>query len=172
MQKSCEQIAEMLVDYADGLLSQSKSGEVAKHLAKCEHCRNTLKALRKSLRLANVIWEDGLAETKTIPIPVPRKSERVRRRRYAAIAASILILVTTSIIWRGFVRPPEPEPTFAESERSIEQSASAARLLAATDLLAEYPDAQPIVKQQYRYIVETYPDTPAAAKAKLRSNNL
>jgi len=56
----------------------------------------------------------------------------------------------------------------AEIEREITESGSAARLLAAADLLAKYPDAKTIVERQYRYIVETYPETPAAAKAKLR----
>jgi len=41
-------------------------------------------------------------------------------------------------------------------------------LLVATELLAEYRDDEAIVKQQYRYIVETYPETAAAAKAKLK----
>ena len=50
--------------------------------------------------------------------------------------------------------------------RSINESGSAARLLAATELLTEYPDAKAIVKEQYRYIVEIYPETAAAAKAK------
>ena len=47
----------------------------------------------------------------------------------------------------------------------IAESVSAARLLAATELLTEVSDAQPIVDQQYRYIVETYPETTAANKA-------
>lgn len=64
------------------------------------------------------------------------------------------------------MRPAKKELSFAEIERKIMESGSAARLLAAAELLAEYPDAQLIVKQQYRYIVETYPETPAAAKAK------
>jgi len=76
--------------------------------------------------------------------------------------------VTISGVWRALVRPTEEEPTFAEIERKITESCSAARLLAAVDLLAKYPDAETIVKKQYSYIVETYPETPAAAKAKLR----
>ncbi len=168
MQKSCKEISEMLVDYADGRLSPSKSSEVAEHLAKCESCRKTLNALQRSLELTGVIWEDGLAETETIHIPIPQKARKLRWPRYAAIAASVLVVVTTSIVWRVLVRPPERELTFAEIERKIIESGSAARLLAAADLLAKYPDAKTIVERQYRYIVKTYPQTPAAAKAKLR----
>jgi hypothetical protein len=168
MQKSCREIDKMLVDYADGQLSPSESSEVAEHLAKCEHCRRTLEALQRSLELAAVIWEDGLAETEAIRIPIAHKTGKAHWPRYAAVAASVLLVVTISVVWRALVRPTEKEPTFSEIERKINESGSAARLLAATDLLAKYPDAKTIVERQYRYIVKTYPETPAAAEAKLR----
>lgn len=166
MGKSCEEIREMLVDYADGQLSPSESNKVAEHLGKCEHCQRMLEALQRSLKLAEVVWEDGLAETKEIRAPIHGKVRKLRWPRYAAIAAGILLVVTTSIVWRTLMRPAKKELSFAEIERKIMESGSAARLLAAAELLAEYPDAQLIVKQQYRYIVETYPETSAAAKAK------
>jgi len=168
MQKSCKDITEMLVDYADGQLSASESSEVAAHLAKCEQCQRTLQALQRSLELAGVIWEDGLAETKAIRIPISRKARRIRWPRYSAIAASILLVLTSAVVWLAIIRPTEKEPTFAEIERRIIESGSAARLLAAADLLAKYPDAEAIAKRQYRYIAETYPETAAAAKAKLQ----
>ena len=158
----------MLVDYADGWLSPGESSKVAAHLAKCEDCRRTLETLKRSLELAGIIWEDGLAETEAIRIPIPKKVRKVRWAGYAAIAAGILLVVTISGVWRALVRPTGQEPTFAEIERRITESGSAARLLAAADLLAKYPDVESIVKQQYRHIVETYPETPAAAEAKLR----
>jgi len=168
MQRSCEDISEMLVDYADGQLSASESSEVAEHLVKCERCRRTLEALQHSLELTGVIWEDGLAETEAIRIPIPRKTRKIRWPKYAAVAASILLILTSALIWRVLVRPAKKELTFAEIEQKIIESGSAARLLAAADLLAEYPDAKTIAKRQYRYIVKTYPETPAAAKAKLK----
>jgi len=168
MEKSCEEIREMLVDYADGQLLPSDSKKVADHLAECAHCRKMLDALQRSLELAGVVWEDGLAETKEIRAPIHGKVRKIRWPRYAAIAAGILLVVTTSIVWRELVRPAKKELTFAEIERRITESSNAARLLAATELLAEYPDAETIVKEQYRYIVETYPETAAAAKAKLK----
>ena len=69
MEKSCEKIEEMLVDYADGRLSPGESNKVAEHLEKCEHCRRILGALQRSLKLAEVIWADGLTETKEIHAP-------------------------------------------------------------------------------------------------------
>ncbi len=168
MERSCEDIREMLVDYADGRLSTIASNEVAEHLRKCEHCQKMLEALRRSLELAGVVWEDGLAETKEIRAPILGKARKIRWFKYAAVAAGILLVVSTSIVWRTLMRPAKKELSFAEIERKITESGSAARLLAATELLAEYPDAQSIVKEQYRYIVETNPETSAAAKAKLK----
>jgi predicted anti-sigma-YlaC factor YlaD len=168
MQKTCEEIREILVDYTDGQLSQSESNKAAEHLGKCKNCRRMLDALQRSLELAEIIWADGLAETKEIHAPILGKPRKIRWLRYAAVAASILFVVTTSFLWRALVRPAKKELTFAEIERKITESASAARLLAAAELLAEYPDAKSIVKEQYRYIVETYPETDAAAEAKLK----
>ena len=168
MEKSCKDIEEMFVDYADGHLSPSDSSEVAEHLAQCERCRKVLDVLKKSLELAGVIWTDGLVETENIRIPISRKVRKLRWSRYAAVAASILVVATASVVWRALVEPEQTEVTFAEIERRISESASAARLLAATELLAEYPDAQSLANQQYRYITETYPETTAANEAKLK----
>lgn len=166
MERLCREIEEMLVDYADGQMSPGDSSAVAEHLAQCENCRKVLDALQRSLDLAGVIWTDGLTETENIRIPTSHKIRKFPWLRYAAIAASILLVATTSIVWRALMKPKGPEITFAEIERRITESASAARLLAATELLVEVPDAKPIVDQQYRYIAETYPETTAAHKAK------
>lgn len=168
MDKSCEMIEEMLVDYADGQLSPDESNNVAEHLEKCRHCRKILEALQKSLALAEVIWDDGLAETKDIRIIIPGKIRNVPWTKYAAAAAGIILLLATSVVWRTLTKPVAKEINFAEIERSITEAGTAARLLAATELLTEYPDAQTIVKDQYRYIAETYPETSAAEKAKLK----
>ena len=167
MEKSCEDIKQMLVDYADGRLSPDEANKVTEHVVQCEHCRMLLNGLQKSLELAGVIWADAHTETKKIRIPAA-KTRKIRWPRYAAIAASILVVAATSIVWRTPVKPKGSELTFAEIERKITESGSAARLLAAAELLSENPKAETIVKQQYQHIVETYPETTAAAKAKLR----
>ena len=171
MEKSCEKIEEMLVDYSDGQLSPSDSNDVAEHLKKCEHCRKILEALDKSIELAGIIWEDGLSKTKEIRAPIPSKHSKIPWLRYAAAAAGIILLISTSIIRRALLKPArhsEKEINFADIERRINNAGNAARLLAATELLVEYPDSQSIVKEQYRYIVETYPETSAAKEAKLK----
>ena len=166
MEKSCEKFEEMLVDYADGRLSPGESKKVAEHLEKCEHCQKILNALDQSLALAGIIWDDGLTEIKEIYTPLQLKHRKIHWTKYVAAAAGIILLLTTSIILRSLIRPVEKEIDFTDIERRINEAGTAARLLAATELLDEYPDAQPIVKEQYRYIVETYPETTAANKAR------
>ena len=168
MEKSCEKIEEILVDYTDGQLPPDKSNQVAEHLESCEHCRQILEALQKSLALSGVIWDDGLAETKEIRILIPGKIRNIPWTRYAAAAAGIILLLSASVVWQTLMKPADKEINFAEIERSITEAGTAARLLAATELLAEYPEAQSIVKKQYNYIIETYPETSAADKAKLK----
>jgi hypothetical protein len=171
MEKSCEKIEEMLVDYADGQLSTGESDKVARHLEKCESCQKMLSALNKSLELAGIIWTDGFYETKEIRDPIHGTTKKIPWTKFAAVAAGIALLLTTSIIWRAFMNPAKPplkKINFAEIEYRINNAGNAARLLAATELLAEYSDSQSIVKEQYRYIVETYPDTQSAKKAKLK----
>ena len=166
MEKTCEDIKQMLVDYADGELPPVDSNKVAEHLAKCANCRKLHSGLQKSLEFAGIIWADGLTETENIRNPVI-KTRKIRWIRYAAIAASILLVATTSVVWYTLKRPKVSELMFAEIERKITESGSAARLLAAAEMLSDNPNAETIVKQQYKYIVETYPGTTAAAKAKL-----
>jgi len=166
MKESCDNFAEMLIDYADGCLSAEQSIRVADHLTECDHCRMLLESLQKSLELAQVIWQDNLSETESIRIPAPAGTRRRSWPRYAA--AAILIVSAIFITTHMMEKPAKDQPTFAEIERRITEASNAARLLAAADLLGGYSQAETIARQQYRRIVETYPDTSAASKAKLR----
>ena len=170
MEKSCKEIEEMLVDFTDGQLSPDESNEVTEHVVQCENCRKVLEALQKSLELASVIWTDGVAETETIRIPISRKVRKLIRFHYATLAASILLVVTTSLVWRALVKPMEiqKKPSFVEIEHKIIDEGTAAKLLAATDLLADKPNVEQLVKKQYEYIMDRYPKTKAAETAKTR----
>ena len=167
MDKSCKKIVELLVDYADGDLTTSEAATVSEHLASCPHCRELLDGLQKSLCLADVVWKDGLAEIQPIQISATIKTRKVHWARYTAIAATILIAVASIVVRHQVTRPVEKEMAFAEIEQRISQEGNAARLLAAAEMLAKYPDAEAVSKQQYRYIAESYPQTQAAAKARL-----
>ncbi len=164
----CTEIADKLTAYADGELPQHESGMVAEHLAQCPDCRKMLSALEDSLRLTRIIWDDNLAQADNIDLALPAKPRSHRRLRYLAVAAGILLVVTCSVIRYATVK----EPTFQEIEHHIAQAASATKLLAALELLAEYPDAQPIELQQYLHIVDMYPQTTAADEAKARIKEL
>ncbi len=168
MEKSCKYFEEVLVDYADGQLSPADSSELDEHVAKCNCCRTLIDGLQKSLDLAGVIWTDGLAATRELHIPAPRKVRRLHWLRHAAVAASILVVVSVSALWCTLTKPKEAEPTVADIEREIMESGNAARLLAASKMLTEHPGTQPLVNQQYRYITERYPETTAANEAKLK----
>ncbi len=171
MEKSCKDIKQMLVNYADGQLSQSDSSKVAEHLAKCEECRKVLDALQKSLELAGVIWADGLAETENIRIPAA-KTRKIHWSRYAVIAASILLVATASVMWHTFTRPKASELTFAEIERKINESGSAAQLLAAADLLSSQPGGQQYAMQRYNDVIASFPETNQSAEARRHLQSL
>jgi predicted anti-sigma-YlaC factor YlaD len=165
---SCKEIEKILVDYSDGLLSNEEKSQAEQHLDDCENCRKLLKALEHSLELSNVIWEDNLSGIEKDEIAVLPKVKKNPLLRYVSIAASIVIVVTTGILWRSLSKPIEPEVqlTFEQIEKNINDSGSAAYLLAATELLAEYPDYKEIAESQYHYIAKTFQGTSAAEKIK------
>jgi anti-sigma factor RsiW len=164
---SCKEIEHMLVDYADGDLSPDESNGVADHLANCQRCSNTLKALQRSLELVQAVWEDGWADTQAIHISKRAKTRETPRWAYAA-AAAVLVVAVWLVVWHYLSRPAPQPLTLAEIERRVADEGIAARLLAATELLACKPYAEELVKSQYNYIVERYPSTGAAATAKTR----
>ena len=166
MKKSCKNIEEILIDYADGELPPGQNEQVTKHLAKCTPCRQLLKALQKSLELTEVLWNDNAAETENIADQKVPTVHRKTWRRYVAVAASIVVITAICLTQLTKEPPTEPPQTFEEIERKISNAASAARLLAATELLAETENFKDIVQQQYRYIVESYPETSSAEKAR------
>ena len=161
--RSCEQLRDMLVDYADGELSTQDAQAVAEHLADCPACRETVEALERSLGLARVIWLDNLETVGT----ASAHRHVIRWWHCTAVAAAILI-VTGALVLNSLRRPAEPE--YARIERQVADVAAATRLLAATQILAQCEGTQSIVEEQRRYILASYADTPAAAT--LRNDGL
>jgi anti-sigma factor RsiW len=160
--RSCEQVRDMLVDYADGELPAQDSQVVAEHLAVCPACRRIVEGLERSLHLAKVIWQDNLEAAKT---PSTRRRV-VRLLPWTAVAAAILI-AAAALVLNSIPRPAETE--YTRIERQVASVAAAARLLAATQILAQCEGTESIVQEQYRYILDNYADTPAAAT--LRNSN-
>jgi predicted anti-sigma-YlaC factor YlaD len=168
MEKTCKDIENILVDYCEGLLSREETRLVSQHLESCKNCRRLFDALERSLKLSTIIWENNLSDIEKVKIVALPKVKKIHYLRYASIAASILIIVTIAFTWSFYNKPKEIKLTFEQIERNINDSANAARLLAATELLKDYPDYKKIMENEYRYIAKTYPDTPAAERIKLK----
>jgi len=110
-------------------------------------------------------------KTKAISFLQTYKDKKTHWIRYATIAASITIVTSCFVLWHIQERSDETHFSIVEIERKISESGKAARLLAAADLLAQYPDHKDIVRQQYSYIIDMYPQTTSAAQVKLKMKN-
>ena len=183
----CEEFADRIVDYVDGELPEDEAQTVAQHLAECEPCRRTAEALRRSLGLAQVLWNDNLAVRSDAVgatpcgcpprkgrhggLPLQRTANLPRRKSfYMLAAASILLATGTSFLVFFRPTPRQPPITFEEVQRQVARAGTAAQLLAATRLVAQCEGTESIVQQQYRYILREYTDTPAAESIKANQN--
>ncbi len=167
---NCKQIEELLVDFADGELNEFDRVLVEEHLDGCPSCAETAKALKNSLSMAQVIWQDNLDGPIVKRRPV---------RRYIQIAAGLLIVA--GLFFVSYNKPEEATtseieiaqadtlPTLAEIELQIEMEGIAAMVLARAEMIKKNPGkiANPAeyLQSEYRHIVKMYPETLTAIKA-------
>ncbi len=170
---SCQIVSkEELVAYADGDLLPSEAGRIAKHVATCPNCQAVTEALKLSLQVTQVIWQTSESQWPKTRPPERFQSSKWSLKKIAAVAAGILLVLGVGAVWRMLSRPTErtgisrEQALAVEIKRKISESGDAARLLAAAELLSKYPESENSVKERYRHIVETYPETPAAAEAR------
>ncbi len=161
--RTCEEIRDQLVDYADGELAEAEAQEVKEHLAECPACRDLVRSLQRSLDLAQAIWLDNLQDSASTPVAHGRWAMGPWTR-YLGLAAGILIALSGLLVLCFVQKPAERTPTYVQIEEQTTRYAAAARLLVATQILAGCEDAGPLVARQRQYILNNYPDTPAAAK--------
>lgn len=168
---TCNRIEDRLIDYADNQLAADISVQITDHLAHCRNCRQKLNALKKSLALTQSIWQQNLSQIQDIEIPAAKKAMPKFILPAAAAAAAAIIITAGLFLIPGTPTAPteeiSPEVIMAQIERQINHAGTAAKHLAAAQQLKIYPDGETMVQNQYRYIVKTYPNTTAAAKAKL-----
>ena len=168
MNGPCKEFADRIVDYVDGELPQAEAQAVAQHLAACEPCRRTAEALDRSLGQAKAIWSDNLgdkgAPTRSAAVP------RFPRIRVYAVAASVLIAASV-VLFTVANHHPRPSPIRIDDvERQVAKAGAAAKLLAATQILAQCGGTESIVQEQYRYILAEYAGTPAAESIRTKYN--
>ena len=165
---------EQLVAWADGDLPPDEVERITEHIANCPDCQAFDEALERSLHVTRTIWQTSQSQwpkTHTFNRIVPKRQPL---RRPFAVAASVLFVLGAGAVWRLLSEPSEridltsEETKVAELRLKIADSGDAARLFAAAELLSRYPESESSVEERYRHIVETYPDTAAAAKAKLK----
>jgi len=172
---TCQVVSrEELAAYTDGDLTPNEAEQIAAHINTCPDCRALAEALESSLKVTKAIWQTSQArwpETRSFD---RIESNRLPFNRAVAIAAGVLLILGVGAIWRLLSKPSErirmieEKAKVAELRLKIADAGDAARLLAAAQLLSKYPDAEGSVKQRYRHIAETYPETAAAAKARLK----
>jgi anti-sigma factor RsiW len=177
--RSCDEIVGKLVDYADGELPDAELAEVAEHVAHCEPCRERLDALRRSLELAQAVWNASEAALASLRPGIASDRERGRAiwtgwRRVALVAAAAALFIAVGLL-RYVAREPSPPPASSlrkavpeELRLQVARVAIAAQLLMAADLLAEQPGGEDLACERYRYVLSAYPETEAAARAGAR----
>jgi anti-sigma factor RsiW len=161
--RSCEEVRDLLVDYADGELPPQDSQAVAEHLAGCSECRQIVKNLQRSLDLAKAIWLDNLEADRS---EAAGNGPITHRLRWVAVAAAILVTAGGTLLLSMFHKSSSSTATYAQIEEQATRASAAARLLAATQVLAKCQGTESIVEQQARYILSHYGDTPAASELK------
>jgi predicted anti-sigma-YlaC factor YlaD len=189
---NCPPIRDLLVDYADGEVSQPDADRVASHLEGCPDCRAELRLLQESLKLAQAVWAEAAGDCPTCH---PTKmglspSQRWRLRWTVAALAASIVLALMSLPWlmqrAGPARIAQQTPTprvmatssvtesarmsVAEIERYLAREAAAARLTAAAELLGTQPGLEEHRQRAERYIIETYADTAAAQELSARTS--
>lgn len=169
-QKTCQEIEEHLVDFADGLLNDKTERPVSEHLESCDLCRQRVEALNRSLNLAQTIWQENLDQTDEKPIVRFAGISRLKRWCYAA--AVILFCFGLTLYFITPSRPVTSPLTVEQVEWQLEVEASAARLLATAEILSQRQHAKELPKSQYRYLLNHYPATHAGTQARTKLSEL
>jgi anti-sigma factor RsiW len=171
-----------LVEYADGLLSRDEQAAAEEHLRGCAACQRELIALQQSLLLVRQHWDRPLSElvpalSTVVQLPERRAGSQRRPVTGMLMRAALVAAVVVTLAWqlsahRNPIAPrqptvavvtPEITPPNTENtpdtdniELWLQQQTQAARLRAASALLADEPGMAERSEQLARYATEAY----------------
>jgi hypothetical protein len=148
----CQAFEDRLPDYLDGLCSESEGTTLTAHRASCTHCDTLVRELQRLMQQAESLpdqspsrdlWAgiESRLSSDIAALPPTAVAPRVRAQRTVsvrtfAIAATLLVAVTSGVTWRL----ARVQPTRG---RAATELASAVRSASPTD--AAPPDAAPSV---------------------------
>src|SRR5687768_13418473 len=110
--ESCAPLADLLVDYADGELSQAQAALIEDHLVHCSACRQSLQRLERSLDLARTVWQEAADHPGAICRPV--------RRSGALAACAAGLLVTAGLLYFAREQPRTALTTFTDLAEDVD----------------------------------------------------
>ncbi len=167
----CDAIQELLIDYADGEASNADGVRLERHLDHCGHCRAELKALRRSLFVAQSLWKDSASLVHGIKIPSCQ-----RRRRSVLLTLSISAAAALALLTIGLPQnSPRRDRAVVHSEDAdqgqsvleledididmlIQRNEGTARLATAIRFLAAVPEMSQDKERAEQYLRDMYRD--------------
>ena len=168
----CRPFRDLLVDFVDGELDGGELRRVSSHVETCDHCASRVSALRRSLVIAERLWEADHAAQPTSTEVARRGRSRGRVWLGRGIVAAALVAAVIPIVWLSWPRPVEVGPpltsarlTYADIEFQIWEAGLAARIVATGDALARIPGGAKQAAMSYRQVLADHSDTSAALEA-------
>ncbi len=173
--KACISIEELLVAYSDGELPAVDVARVEAHVAGCPDCREELRALERSLEIAQSLWHES-ASSASVPSAGPARQSRRHLQMGVSLAACAALLAATVayVLWPrdnpaavevADTKIPAPVATShvddpvledGEIEAAIARQERVARLQVSARLLATQPGLEKYRDRAERYLAETY----------------
>ncbi len=168
----CEPFRDLLVDFVDGELDGGELRRVSSHVETCDHCASRVNALRRSLVIAQRVWEaDRAAQPPSTGIARHGRS-RSRILLGRGMVAAALVAAVIPVVWLSWSRPVEVGPpltsarlSYADIEFQIWEAGLAARIVATGDALAGIPGGAKQAAMSYRQVLTDHSDTSAALEA-------
>ena len=168
----CISFRDSLVDFVDGELDGGELRRVSSHVDACADCAGRVAALRRSLVIAERVWDaDQSMQSPSTGIARRRGSGRRIWLGRGLVAAALAAAVIPAV-WFSSPRELEVRPSLtsaqlsvADIEQQIWEAGLAARIVATGDALARIPGGAKQAAMSYRQVLADHSDTSAALDA-------